>query len=79
MSASSQYSALTRLLALNNQVHDLENEMRGMALHQGGVRADSTVMTSDNSRIAEMQEEMDRGVRASLTTCWLGLPEDPEI
>jgi hypothetical protein len=76
MSSSLQYSSLTRLLALNNQVHDLENQMRDVALHQGGVRPDSLMTVSATSRIAEMQEEMDRGVRASLTTCWLGLPEE---
>ena len=76
MSSSLQYSALTRLLALNNQVHDLENQMQDVALHRGGVRPDSLVTASATSRIAEMQEEIDRGVRASLTTCWLGLPEE---
>ena len=78
MSSSAQYSALTRLLTLNNQVHDLENKMRVVALHRGGVvvRTDSQSAAPGNSRIAEMQEEIDRGVRASLTTCWLGLPED---
>ncbi len=79
MNSSSQYSALTRLLVLNNEVHDMENRMRGVALHQGGARAGSTVMTSDNRRIADMQEEIDRGVRASLATCWLGLGEDLDI
>ena len=78
MSSSLQYSTLTRLLTLNNEVHDLENQMRVVSLHQGGVvvRADSQSAAFGTSRIAEVQEEIDRGVRASLTTCWLGLPED---
>lgn len=73
MNSSLQYSALTRLLALNNQVHDLENQLLREALPQGR-RVGSTILTVGGpSRIAEMQEEIDRGVRASLITCWLGM------
>ena len=90
MSASLPYSTLVRLLTLNNQVHDLENRMMGVELQQVRVRPDvpeapeapeapefSGRATGAN-RIAEIQEEIDRGVRASLTACWLGLPGDPE-
>lgn len=74
MKSSLQYPALTRLLALNNQVHDLENQLRRETVPQGW-RGGSTIFTvCGPSRIAEMQEEIDRGVRASLTTCWLGMP-----
>jgi hypothetical protein len=79
MSSSLQYSALTRLLTLNNQVHDLENQLRGVAVIQGGVRLDHLTQAPVSNRIADAQEEIDQGVRASLATCWLGLPEEPRL
>jgi hypothetical protein len=68
------YSALTRLLTLNNQVHDLENQLLGVVLPRGGKWLDSPVATQGLDRVAQMQEQIDRGVRASLTACWLGMP-----
>jgi hypothetical protein len=73
MNSSLQYSALTRLLALNNQVHDLENQLRRETVPQGRRVGSAILAVGGPSRIAEMQEEIDRGVRASLTTCWLGM------
>lgn len=73
MNSSLQYSALTRLLALNNQVHDLENQLRRETVPQGWRGGRTILAEGGASRIAEMQEEIDRGVRASLTTCWLGM------
>ena len=72
MNGSLQYSALTRLLTLNNQVHDLEKQM--MAETVPAVPVDSELMDRmfSGNRIAEIQEEMDRFARASLATCWLG-------
>ena len=87
MSASLPYSTLVRLLTLNNQVHDLENRMMGVELQQVRMRPDALEVletprlserAAGTNRIAEIQEEIDRGVRASLTACWLGLPGDPE-
>ena len=68
MNGSLQYSALTRLLTLNNQVHDLENQMLTVAVptRPAGVMI-SDLMTS-GSRIAEIQEEIDQATRASLAT-----------
>tara|TARA_B100000315_G_C14122180_1_gene383083 strand:+ start:107 stop:346 length:240 start_codon:yes stop_codon:yes gene_type:complete len=74
MSASLHYSALTRLLTLNNQVHDLENQLRGVVLSGRGKWLDSPVATQGPDQVAQMQEQIDRGVRASLTACWLGMP-----
>ena len=76
MSASLQYSVLTRLLTLNSQLHDLENQLMGVAVPRGRmIRPESRMMASGPNSIAEMQEEIDRGVRASLTTCWLGMAD----
>ena len=63
MNGSLQYSALTRLLTLNNQVHDLENQLRAETV---------TALPDSGSRIAEMQDQIDRFARASLAACWLG-------
>ena len=76
MSSSLQYSTLTRLLALNNQVHDLENQLLGVAVPRGRLDPVVTINIPSSNQIAEIQEEIDRGVRASLTTCWLGMPGD---
>lgn len=72
MNGSLQYSALTRLLTLNNQVHDLQKQM--MAETIPAVPVDSELMDRmfSGNRIAEIQEEIDRFARASLATCWLG-------
>ena len=78
MSSSLQYSTLTRLLTLNNQVHDLENQLRNVAVPRGSLDPVATVTSPSSSEIAHIQEKIDRGVRASLTTCWLGMPGDLE-
>ena len=66
MSDKLEYKVLTRLLTLNNQVHDLENQLM----------TESVMTSSSANRIAEMQDRIARGVRASLTTCWLGASDD---
>jgi len=72
MNGSLQYSALTRLLALNNQIHDLENQMLTETVPVGARGAIISAQMASGSRIAEIQEEIDRTARASLATCWLG-------
>ena len=72
MSANLEYSALTRLLTLNNQTHDLRRQLLGESVPQGRALLDSMARPSAPNVIAEMQEAIDRSVRASLTTCWLG-------
>ena len=72
MNGSLQYSVLTRLLTLNNQVHDLENEMLVEIVPISAREAMISSQMASGSRIAEIQEEIDRTTRASLATCWLG-------
>ena len=78
MNGSLQYSALTRLLTLNNQVHDLENQMLTESVPVGARGAMIAAQMSSGSRIAEIQEEIDRTTRASLATCWLGSSDDED-
>ncbi|MAF38549.1 MAG: hypothetical protein CL696_06695 [Chloroflexi bacterium] len=78
MNRSLQYSALTRLLTLNNQVHDLENEMLAESVPVGARGAMIAAQMASGSRIAEIQEEIDRTTRASLATCWLGNSDDED-
>ena len=72
MNGSLQYSALTRLLTLNNQVHDLENQMLAESVPVGARGSIISAQMASGSRIAEIQEEIDRTTRASLAICWLG-------
>ncbi len=69
MSGSLQYSTLPRLLDLNNQVHDLKHRM----MEEPVLVAKSP---GQASRIAEMQEEIERHTRATLALCWLAEPLD---
>ena len=78
MSANLQYSVLTRLLTLNNQVHDLKNQLLSVSVPETGALAGTPVGVMEVNSIATMQEQIDQGVWASLTTCWLGMPEDLE-
>ena len=72
MNGSLQYSALTRLLTLNNQVHDLENQMLAETVPAVPVGSELMDRMFSGNRIAEIQDEIDRAARASLATCWLG-------
>ena len=76
MNDSLQYSTLARLLAINNQVHDLENQLRRELVPTTALFNQSSSDGTSVNRIAEMQAEIDRGVRASLVTCWLGVVDD---
>ena len=78
MNGSLQYSALTRLLTLNNQVHDLENQMMDVPVPIYPLGLMYSDLKTTGSRIAEIQEEIDQATRASLATCWLGSADDDE-
>ena len=78
MNGSLQYSALTRLLTLNNQVHDLENQMLAVAVPTLIPDDVASNYVPANNRIAEIQEEIDQTTRASLATCWLGNADNDE-
>ena len=72
MDHTSQHLPLARLLDLNNRVHDIESRMRLEPVPLGV--SSGIDHSTPQGQIAEMQEEMDQGVRASLVTCWLGMP-----
>lgn len=57
MDGSVQLPPLVRMLVLNTEIHEMRSELMRQPLACG--------------RIAELQEEIDRSHRASLTTCWL--------
>lgn len=78
MNISLPYSALTRLLTLNNQVHDLQNRLLGTTVPRLPGEAIPQTEVAVCSPIAEMQDEIDQGVRASIATCHLGAGEDIE-
>ena len=78
MNGNLQYSALTRLLTLNNQVHDLENQMLTESVPTGVIGMTISDQMVSASRIAEIQDEIDQATRASLATCWLGNLDEEE-
>ena len=71
-----EYTVLTRLLTLNNQVHDLENQLMTESVPELPEGLGLVMTASGGNRIAEMQDQIAQGVRASLSTCWLGAAED---
>jgi len=75
MSSNVQYAALVRLLDHNNRVHDLQDILSHMQV---------TICETDQAELpeelqinplADLQNEIDREVRASLVSCWLAMPE----
>ena len=78
MNGNLQYSALARILTLNNKIHDLENQILAVELPSCTVSVSECHEGQPNSRIAEIQEEIDQATRASLATCWLGNADDEE-
>ena len=73
-SDSFESPVLTRLLMLNNEVHDLENELRHKKVPRLRLEHHIRFEADKINDIARIQDEMDQGVRASLATCWLGMP-----
>ncbi len=91
MNSLTQYAALARLLELNNRVHDLQNELNQMPLPQSLApgelpsleepleeRGEAWFEVVALNRVGRLQEEIDREVRASLVTAWLGMPPAEE-
>lgn len=78
MNGSLQYSALTRLLTLNNQAHDLENQVLAETLPASALGFVVSDQMFAGNRIAELQEEIDQVTRASLATCWLASSDNDE-
>ncbi len=77
MNSSAQYAALTRLLTLNNRVHDLLELQRQMPVHLGSVPPEDYWEEAPETPFTQLQDEIDREARASLVTCWLAMP-DPD-
>ena len=73
---SMQSSVLTRLLTLNSEIHDLETQLRQEPLPRLRLEHHIRFETDKMNSIAEAQDAIDQGVRASLMTCWLGMPEE---
>jgi hypothetical protein len=78
MSSSVQYAALARLLTHNNRVHDLEEMLNRMQVPVSETEYDGLPEDLDVNPFADLQDEMDREVRASLVHCWLAMPEPYE-
>ena len=75
MSSNVQYAALARLLDHNNRVHDLEDMLNRMQVTTGESEQDELPEGLRINPLADLQNEIDREVRASLVSCWLAMPE----
>ncbi len=76
MDVNLEYSTLTRLLTLNNRVHDMENRLLALSVPMGPPPLEFTAPAPGSNCVAALQEGIAQGVRASLTACWLGASED---
>jgi hypothetical protein len=87
MTTNAQYSALTRLLTHNNRVHQLEDLLLQMPapLRKAGVAVDWSESPAfgvefdsgiDSNPIADLQDDIDKEVRASLVACWFAMPRE---
>ena len=72
---SVEITTLSRLLTLNNEIHDLQNLLGEMPVPQL-MDAEWSIASVGQNAIAEMQEQIDRQVRVSLTLFWLGSPAE---
>ena len=84
MTTNAQYSALTRLLTHNNRVHQLEDLLLQMPAPVGAAMewSDTPAFGSefdsgtDSNPIADLQDDIDKEVRASLVACWFAMPRE---
>ena len=85
MPSNAQYSALTRLLSHNTRVHELEDLLLRLPLPEEAVESimdswdtDSLDLSDEKfaNPIADLQDDIDREVRASLVACWFAMPMD---
>ena len=77
MYTSAHYAALTRLLSLNNQVHELQELQRKMPVTLSLPDSREYWEPVPEGAFAQLQDQIDRETRASLVTCWLAMP-DPD-
>ena len=75
MSSNVQYAALARLLDHNNRVHDLQDILSRMQVTIGETDQAELPEELRINPLADLQNEIDREVRASLVSCWLAMPE----
>lgn len=77
MNSSLSQSAMRRLLVLSDRSYDLDIQLRNMHLPSGRVDQ-RELMVFTPGPIADLQDEIDRTVRAGLVTCWLEDSTKPE-
>ena len=77
MNSRLSQSALSRLLLLSDRAYDLENQLKNMHLPSGRVDQREFLLFTPGP-IADLQDEIDRTVRAGLVTCWLADSTEPE-
>ena len=80
MPSSAQYSALTRLLCHNTRVHELEELLFRLPIPEDDIPLDEDSLDLEyehhSNPISDLQEDIDREVRASLVASWFALPMD---
>jgi len=78
MPSSAQVSALTRLLSHNTRVHELEDLLLRLPISEEMVAGDEDSLDIEceqySNPIADLQEDIDKEVRASLVACWFAMP-----
>ena len=78
MPSSAQVSALTRLLSHNTRVHELEDLLLRLPITEEMVTEDEDSLDIEyeqySNPIADLQEDIDKEVRASLVACWFAMP-----
>jgi hypothetical protein len=80
MTSSAQYSALTRLLCHNTRVHELEDLLLRLPLPEEETCRDEDSLHLEyehySNPVSDLQEDIDKEVRASLVASWFALPMD---
>ena len=80
MPSSAQYSALTRLLCHNTRVHELEDLLHRLPIPEDDICLDEEslelVYEQHSNPVSDLQEDIDKEVRASLVASWFALPLD---
>ena len=80
MPSNAQYSALTRLLSHNTRVHELEDLLLRLPVPEESDYQDFDSLDIGDEQfsnpIADLQDDIDKEVRASLVACWFAMPMD---
>ncbi|MBM3941795.1 MAG: hypothetical protein FJ316_02505 [SAR202 cluster bacterium] len=78
MNSATQYAAFARMLDLNNRIHDLQQELGQVVVPLGDYPEEAWFEVVALGRVARLQDKIDRETRASIVTCWLGMPDARE-